>query len=195
MDKPYRDAPRETDGSLVLRARDGDDRAFAELAHRYKPLVGSVLGGRLSDPRDIEDQMQETFLRAHRHLRAVDVPERFAAWLARIAANCALSHVRRVSRRYEEPTGERERLNARQVAEAEQSGGWRYGYPWLMGCEAVRLAVCRLPDDCRHAVVMWAVEGCSYVDVAERLGVSEKAASARIRRAIARLRAAAGIAA
>ena len=64
----------------------------------------------------------------------------------------------------------------------ERLVGCRDGFHWLLRREAVRAAVDGLSADCRIPVLLWAVEGCSYVEVAEKLGVSEKVAAGRIRR-------------
>ncbi|MBT3271300.1 sigma-70 family RNA polymerase sigma factor [Candidatus Poribacteria bacterium] len=178
MDQEDRhDAP--TDRSLVLLTRQGDGRAFRLLTERYTPLVASALHHRLSDQRDVEDEIQETFLSAYRGIDALDDPERFSGWVARIAVNRAHTRMRQLARQREIPSGTREMLD--QVGRHDV-WTWQYGLSWLLGREALRSAVDRLPGDCRDPVLLWAVEGYSLVEVGDRLGVSEKVASRRIRR-------------
>jgi DNA-directed RNA polymerase specialized sigma24 family protein len=177
------DAP--TDRSLVLLARQGDSRAFRLLAQRYTPLVASVLHRKLRDHRDVDDEIQETFLRAHDSLGTLDDPARFSGWIARIAINRAHTRARQLGRQKETPHGTREMVEQVGVCEV---WAWQYGLSWLLACEALRSAVARLPGDCGVALVLWAVDGCSLVEVGERLGVSEKVASRRIRRGCEQIR-------
>ena len=171
------DAP--TDRSLVLLARRGDDRAFRLLTERYTPLVASLLHHKLSDRRDVEDELQETFLGAHRNLNTLDDPARFSSWIARIAVNRAGTRVRQLARQRETPAGTREMLD---LVARHDVWGWQYGLALLLGREVLRSAVATLPGDCRDSVLLWAVDGCSLVEVGERLGVSEKVVARMIRR-------------
>ncbi len=136
--------------------------------------------------------MQETFLSAHRHLHTLDDPARFSGWVARIAINRARTRVRQLARLKETPSGTREMLD--QVA-SHDVWAWQYDLVWLLGREALQGALDGLPGDCRASVLLWAVEGCSLVEVGERLGVSEKVASRRIQRACQQIRANAAVAA
>lgn len=181
-----------TDRRLVLLARQGDERAFRRLTARYTPLVASVLRQRLSDHRDVEDEIQETFLNVHRRLHTLADPTRFAGWVARIANNRGHTRGRQLARERESPSGAREALD--RLGSHEVWAG-QYGLSWLLGREALRSAVDGLPGDCRDPVLLWAVEGCSLVEVGARLGVSEKVASRRIRRGRRQLRDSAGVAA
>lgn len=183
------DAP--TDASLVLLARQGNDRAFRLLVERYTPLVASLLHHRLSDHRDVEDEIQETFLKAHSCLATLDDPRRLSSWLARIAVNRAHTRARQLSGRRETPSGSIEMLD--QVTRHEV-WVWQYGVSWLVGREALRSGLDALPRSCRGPLLMWAVQGCSYVEVAEELGVSEKVASRRVRRGRDLLKSMAGLA-
>jgi RNA polymerase sigma-70 factor (ECF subfamily) len=185
MDQKER--PQEpTDRLLVLLIRQGDDRAFRLLTERYKPLVASVLHRKLSDHRDIDDEIQETFLRACRRIHTLDDPTRFSGWIARIAVNRAHTRVRQLGTQRETPSGIREMLD--RVGNREVRA-WPYGLPWLPGREALRSAVATLPADCRAPVLLWATEGCSPVEVGQRLGISAKVASRRIRRGCRHIRA------
>lgn len=77
--------------SLVARARAGDERAYAELFHRYQaPLrhaIAAKLTPELGHHLDADDVLQETFLAAFRALDRHEVrgEASFVAWLARIA--------------------------------------------------------------------------------------------------------------
>jgi RNA polymerase sigma factor (sigma-70 family) len=75
------------DGDLVRLARDGDPVAFRLLVERHQPTVRARATGLGADPGDVDDIMQETFLRAFLALDRLRDPDRFAAWLSGITAN------------------------------------------------------------------------------------------------------------
>lgn len=77
----------KTDGELVKLVVEGDVESFSELVERYEKLVFSFLLSRLQDWQEVEDIVQETFVKAYRHLESFDCQRRFAAWLITIARN------------------------------------------------------------------------------------------------------------
>jgi RNA polymerase sigma-70 factor (ECF subfamily) len=94
-----------TDAELLLRARQGDADAFHWLFRRHAPAVRRFLGGALRDADEADEATQETFVRAHSRLSALNDAERMRAWLlgiARIVALDAHSFRRRAAQRDEE---------------------------------------------------------------------------------------------
>jgi DNA-directed RNA polymerase specialized sigma24 family protein/bifunctional DNase/RNase len=75
------------DGDLVRLARDGDPVAFRLLVERHQQPVRARAVGLGADSGDVDDIMQETFLRAFLALDRLRDPDRFAAWLSGITAN------------------------------------------------------------------------------------------------------------
>jgi RNA polymerase sigma factor (sigma-70 family) len=75
------------DGDLVRLARDGDPVAFRLLVERYQPLARARARGLCGNPSDVDDAVQESFLRAFIGLDRLRDPDRFAGWLAGIVAN------------------------------------------------------------------------------------------------------------
>jgi RNA polymerase sigma-70 factor (ECF subfamily) len=83
---------------LIDRARAGDAGAFGELVRRYQPLASHV--ARLVAPRaDVEDSVQEAFLKAYRSLPRFRTGAPFRPWLCRIVANEAKNRARSARRR------------------------------------------------------------------------------------------------
>src|SRR5499426_941443 len=80
---------------LVREARRGDKRAFVEIVARHQAMVCGVALGILGDFAASEDAGQEAFLTAWRKVQELRDPERLRAWLAQIARNAALGHLRR----------------------------------------------------------------------------------------------------
>ncbi len=81
------DGPGISDGDLVRLARDGDPVAFRLLVERHQPMVRARAAGLCANASDVDDIMQEAFLRAFIALDRLREPDRFAGWLAGIVLN------------------------------------------------------------------------------------------------------------
>jgi RNA polymerase sigma-70 factor (ECF subfamily) len=75
------------DGDLVRLARDGDPVAFRLLVERHQPTVRARARNLCGNPSDVDDVVQEAFLRAFIGLDRLRDPDLFAGWLGSIAAN------------------------------------------------------------------------------------------------------------
>lgn len=78
-----------SDAALVERARRGEAAAFESLVRRHYRAAYAAAFGVLSNQMDAEDACQDAFVRALERLEELRHPERFAAWLVRIARNRA----------------------------------------------------------------------------------------------------------
>lgn len=84
---------------LVQRAKDGDTEAFGELFTKNSPWVYARLRRMLGPGPEIEDLVQEVFIRAYRSLPTFRGQSRFEAWLRRICARVAYDEIRSGRRR------------------------------------------------------------------------------------------------
>jgi RNA polymerase sigma-70 factor, ECF subfamily len=87
------------DEVLAGRVQQGDRDALERLAGRYLRPVHAVTASYLADQADIEDAVQETFLRTLNHIAAYDPTRAFAPWLYQIARNVARDHAAAIARR------------------------------------------------------------------------------------------------
>jgi RNA polymerase sigma-70 factor, ECF subfamily len=96
--KAERDGAREsldpTDEELAAGAAAGSRPAFDELVSRYGPRLFHFLRARAGPDEDVEDLVQETFLKAYRHIGRYDPRRRFSTWLYTIALRLAISRFR-----------------------------------------------------------------------------------------------------
>jgi RNA polymerase sigma-70 factor (ECF subfamily) len=85
-----------TDEELVARLVDGDRDAGDALVRRHSGLVARTVRQSGASPEDVEDMVQDIFLRAFRKAgRYRSSKGRFIAWLATVARNDTLNHLRR----------------------------------------------------------------------------------------------------
>jgi RNA polymerase sigma factor (sigma-70 family) len=165
-----------SDGDLARLARDGDPAAFRLLVERHQAMVRARARQLSSDPGDVDDIMQESFLQAFLGLDRLRDPDRFAGWLAGIVFNVC----RRLHRRapvtlladWPEPLH-------------PTSAGGLPSPEDLDRADAVRTAVAGLPAGQRRAVALH-----YYADVpAGQVGEVPGAARASLHKARLRLRA------
>jgi RNA polymerase sigma factor (sigma-70 family) len=76
-----------SDGDLARLARDGDPVAFRLLVERHQPMARARARASCANPSDVDDIVQDSFLRAFIALDRLRDPDRFAAWLAGIVVN------------------------------------------------------------------------------------------------------------
>ncbi len=158
---------------LVAAARAGDRPAFGRLYDRYAPMVHGLLLARV--PRaDVDDLVQDVFLKAMRRLGSLRSPEAFGPWLAAIARNRARDHYRRGEDTFELP----EDLPGAPHPEGEAM--------------AVLAAIRRLPEAYRETLVLRLVEGMTGPEIAERTGLTPGSVRVNLHRGLSMLREALG---
>lgn len=84
---------------LLVRARQGDNAAFAELVRSHQTAVFNVTYRLLGNRQEAEDAAQEAFVRAYRAMDRFDVKRPFAPWIKRIAANFCLNRLKSMAYR------------------------------------------------------------------------------------------------
>jgi len=146
------------DSLLAVRAQAGDEAAFVELVERYSPRLRYFLR-KLVGRADVEDQLQEVWLDAFRHLPRLADPRALRGWLYRIARDRAFGRLRKTRR--EEPLDEAETIDP---AAAN-------GEPFTAEDAArIHAALDRLPDDQREVLVLRFLEEMSYEEIARVVG-------------------------
>ena len=185
-------ALRDPDIRLMLRVRDDDEAAFAELVELYHQRLVTVMQHLVGRGDEAEDLAQEVFLRVFRSRKKYHPRAKFSTWLFTIANNLALNHLRNRQRK---PTthfagSESGPLGPRP---AEQTVEGREGQPdqALQDRElaaAVRDALETLNERQKVAVVLNKFEDMNYADIAEVMGLTTKAVKSLLSRARENLR-------
>jgi RNA polymerase sigma factor (sigma-70 family) len=152
------------------------DRAFENLYRRYVDDVYRYALALLRNPADAEDVTQTTFLNAYRAVKRGEEIEKPQNWLIKIAHNAARTRYARAARRVDEVPLE-DHLEQLAVPEVER--------PQV---HEVLDALGRLPLNQRAALVMRELEGRTYAEIADTLGVSVSAVETLIFRARRSLR-------
>lgn len=168
----------EDDLELVLRARSGDEQAFAALVERYARPVLNFVWRSLGNRAEAEDVAQEVFVKAWRHLPSFKPSgAAFSTWLFQIARNTAIDRLRSLRRRPAESLDEQ----AAHPASA-QPGPADMAQQTELGA-AIARAVGLLAEDQRTAFVLSEYHGMSMREIAAVMTCSEKSVENRLYRA------------
>jgi RNA polymerase sigma factor (sigma-70 family) len=169
----------QTDARLVDLTREGNERAFEAIVQRYRrPLLRYC--SRLLSPSRAEDAVQQAFLSAHRAIHAGDADLNLRPWLYRIAHNMSLNLLRQNGFDHEQVSEDIDGVET--PPQAFERGEQ---------LRTVVAAVRELPERQRSAIVLQALEGRSYDEIADELGVSDGAVRQLLNRARNTLREAA----
>jgi RNA polymerase sigma-70 factor (ECF subfamily) len=88
----------QTDEMIAHKVQEGDVDAFGELVSRYERKLARYARKFLSRQEDIEDLVQDVFIRTYEHIQSFDVSQRFSPWIYRIAHNMFVNELKRRSR-------------------------------------------------------------------------------------------------
>jgi RNA polymerase sigma factor (sigma-70 family) len=183
-----RDGDGPDDHALVARVRRGDDRAFESLYGRYQRRIHAYVLGMCKDHARAEDITQEVFVSALRRMRETERPIAFKPWIYEIAKNACIDQFRR-SRRAEEVS-----LQADDALAPADYGRLVGPGPTPEAAVVVKQDLDNLCgafgglSDVHHEIlVMRELEGLSYREIGERLGLSRPAVESTLFRARRRL--------
>lgn len=168
---------------IVIEAiKRGDRERYGELVDRYDRLVYGIAWSRLGDRALCEDVVQETFVQGFRFLGTLRKPERFAAWISRIARNIA-GRIARRNRRHLANL-RRWQLDQEQAEDvsAEDASSDRPTQEMLSD------ALGKLSATHRECLVLFYLKNQSVREAATSIGISESAFKTRLHRARVSLR-------
>lgn len=178
MDSQPQDDPRAQaraeDDRLVARALGGEGQAFEALYERHRHTVFKVAYGMTRNAEDALDVVQETFLKAHRSLSRFERRASVVTWLCQIAVHQAIDLSRRRKVRQAEPLDER--LVADGADGPSQGGVAEVAPPQSAQARelqaALDRALAKLSEKHRTVFVLYTVNGLSYKEIADSVGIS-----------------------
>ncbi len=172
---------------LIERFQQGDQAAAQAIFRLYHPAIHNLVYRMLGGSSEVEDCVQEVFLRAFRGLKGFRGESSLKTWLYRIATNTCLNVLDKAKRQ-----GPTDSLDAGAFEEGLVTLGdtlassERGPEARVMGAEldeAIQAALSKLAPEFRTALVLRDVEGMSYEEVASATGVALGTVKSRIARA------------
>lgn len=177
-----------SDLNLVKRVRNGEKAAFRELVERYQRKVFSIAFGMVNNREDAMDLSQDAFLKVYHNLDRFEGSSSFYTWLYRIVVNVCIDHIRR--------TGKKVQVDYDDAIMRDVSvDGEDRIRPSILGVdpvkaqgrkellEQIRRALDELSPIHKEAIVLRELEGLSYQEMAEVMGVSKGTVMSRLHHA------------
>ena len=163
--------------SLVKGPDDAQalDKRFEEMVDQYQHALLRMCYIQLRDRSLAEDAVQETFIKAYRHLATFEGKASEKTWLMKIAINTCRDMNRSGWMRLMD-----RRFTPDMLPEAAT--------PFAESEEELVLAVMQLPLRLREVILLYYYQGMNTMDIADSLGISQSSVSGRLKRARDKIR-------
>jgi RNA polymerase sigma-70 factor (ECF subfamily) len=179
----------ESDDELVAKAQQNNDEAFAELVRRTSASSLRLAMSILRDRQEAEDEVQNSYFNAWRHVSQFQRESKFSTWMSRIVANHCLMRLRKTRGLHflylDDASGD----DAARPIELKDQGATPEGDLGSQELSAVlQKEIQRLPPLLQRVLVLRDVNELSTAEVASILGISASAVKSRLMRARLELR-------
>jgi RNA polymerase sigma-70 factor (ECF subfamily) len=183
--KQERAREAEEDRALIARAQAGDMAAFRHLVERHQRRAFAVALALVRDENDARELVQDAFLRVFKSLSSFQGGSSFFTWLYRIITNLSIDLIRKPGRQ----------TTDLEEARLDMDDGPEQDLPFLSRfdgadpvdvvrrreiAERLRAALDALPSYHRAVVVMRELDGLSYEEMAQAMGVSKGTIMSRL---------------
>jgi RNA polymerase sigma-70 factor, ECF subfamily len=168
-----------TDAALIAAWQGGDEQAAAQLVRRHARALARFLAGGGAPEAELDDLVQETFIRAFRGLDRFRGQCQFRTWLLTIGGNVLKDAYRHAKRARVVPLGDELRAgdgDPHEHAVAGEAEG------------RLRAGLERLPRMQREVFLLRAQQGLEYDEIAAALGTTPGAARVHYHHAVKRLK-------
>ncbi|HEX5068286.1 MAG TPA: sigma-70 family RNA polymerase sigma factor [Myxococcota bacterium] len=188
MRSPARPGADLSDAEAVTRSRDGDQDAFRVLVERYQGRAYRLAARLLGDADLARDAVQEGFLKAYGSLGRFEGRSGFYTWLYRLVFNLCIDMKRRdrSSRHVEWNDETAARLAPTDDTPPDSGPAIEFDRGELR--VALAQAVEQLPEEARRTLLLREVDGLSYAEIAEALGIPKGTVMSRLHHARRRVR-------
>lgn len=170
-----------TDDLIISRILLGKREYYEILVRRYNRLFYKTAKGILSKEEDIEDVMQEAYIKGFEKLHQFRKEARFSTWLGRIVINCALQHLNSTKKKSHISIDalESDEIESLQDTALEESNP-QVGENLKKALES---AISHLPSKYRIVFMLREIEQLSVAETAAMLEISEENVKIRLHRA------------
>jgi RNA polymerase sigma-70 factor, ECF subfamily len=178
-----------SDDTLVANCTGGDEGAFDELMKRHHTTALKVAYSIVRNHQDAEDEVQNAFWKAYKHLGQFNRESKFSTWLTRIVVNQCLMKLRRSRKMHHLYVGdigcgeEFANFELRDTRHTPEEG---------VGISEIQTVlfeeIRKTPPLLRNVFLLRDVQQLPMPQVAEMLGISVAAAKSRLLRARSELR-------
>jgi len=177
-----------TEAELISSLKAGDEYAFGLLVELYQQGLGNVCFGFVQNQTDAEELVQEVFVEVFRSVGRFEGKARLSTWLYRIAVNKSINFVKKQRRRRTLAVifGSREGA-IMELADSESSSAQQELEKKEVR-KALKMAIDKLPENQRTAIILRQYEQHSYAEIAAVMGTTVSAVESLLHRATGNLR-------
>jgi len=169
MDPKPVNPERLVDQKLVEKAQRGDKRAFGILVEKYHKKLTRLLSRMVRDQSEIEDIVQDSFVKAYRAINNFRGDSAFYTWLYRIGINTAKNHLVSLGRR-PKAMNEVEIEDVENFEDGDELRSIETPENTMTTKEIVTTVndtIEGLPDELKEAISLREMDGLSYEEIAE----------------------------
>jgi len=170
---------KESDEALVERVQSGDVQLYGELVIRYEERLKRYGRKFLQRTEDIEDIVQDIFIKGFTHIQSFDTKKKFSSWIYRIAHNAFINEMRTSKRIILSDFFEFDTLfpHIRSRESADDSALQQDMR------DQIESMLSRLSVKYREVIILRFIEDLSYKEIADILKIPSQTVGARISRA------------
>lgn len=170
------------DADLIARVQAGDKNAYRPLVVRYQARVHAMVLGMVRDAEEAKDIVQNAFIKAYQNLDSFRTESSFYTWIYRIAMNLAIDHCRKGKRRktssFDEAVASRDDDGELLLTHHADSPHKALARKQLQA--RIFRAMDELTEEQREVVLLREVEGLSYKEIADSMGIPEGTVMSRL---------------
>lgn len=178
----------EEERELVRLAQSGTESAFEELVRRHQQRVFALVNSILRQREDVEDVVQQVFLKVYVSIRKFDLRAAFSTWLYKITVNECWDYLRKKKVRplvYEADMSEESVSRLDGIASSQRPPESPSDRAETQ--EMLRWMLDKLPEQDRRLLVLKEIEGFSVQELAHILDLNVNTVKVRLFRARGRL--------
>lgn len=175
------------DGTIISAVLNGKRDDYEILIRRYNSMLYKTARGILTDEADIEDVMQEAYIRGFEKLHQFRSEAKFSTWLTRILINCALQQAAKLKGKQLIDIGKIEEEGYEELSETQNESTDQSSVGENLQ-HAIEAAIGQISPKYRIVFMLREVEHSSVAETASLLGISEENVKIRLFRAKAMLR-------
>ncbi len=174
---------------LAILAKKGDREAFEKLVKMHEKFVYATVYFDVKNKDDAYDISQEIFIRVYRSLSSFRADSAFSSWLYRICKNSTYDFLRKSGKNNalsiselgaEDDEGKQQSFDIPDTSESSNPSDAAEKNELK---EVVQKAISKLSNEHKAVIILRDIEGYSYSDIANLLGIEEGTVKSRISRA------------
>lgn len=171
-----------TDEQIAVIVRTQDKEMYSELIRRYSLKLAHYLRKFIHSADELEDVLQNVFIKAYRNLNAFDSDKRFSPWIYRIAHNEALNFLNKYRR-------ESVRIDEQEIEIIDRDADVKSEVDAILDREKIEKAFSLLKFKYRDPLVLFFFESKSYEEISDILHLPKSTVGTLIKRGKEKLKA------